>query len=519
MTRHNASARRCARAALTIGSLAAVVAPLLADPPLVVEVDEVGPVALRAQPSHAKPRSLDLADAFTAGPDILLPALADEDVVGAGGGTPMINGRVYDWRADSDIDGVWTDLPDGSRLWTYAIAAQNAAGLRIRFEPFRPAPGTELLVYNSDDATDLAGPYSSRNVLPDVPLWTARTFGRAARIEWFIPAQLAKAGGYGALRITGVLQIFPDPPIVDRGGTCRIDATCHSEWNTTGLSVAHIEFVDGGDGFICSGALLNRTPTADFCPVFLTAAHCITSSTVATTVSAFWFFQTATCNGPAPSLGSVPRTDGATLLRRDSDPDICLLGLPEDQIPSGVVFAGWTSAEAPDPTSATLIHHPLGMRKSWSPGVLEGIETISQCTGTASTTYDFQLSNGGQDGGSSGAPVFDNANHRVRAVATCSESDNCIPAENTGEGSFADGYSLISPYLVPQGDIWVQSGWPGGETGSVAFPFNTLREGIFAVQGGGTIHIRPGTGYGPITINGPRAMTLTSEGGTARIGG
>jgi hypothetical protein len=192
-------------------------------------------------------------------------------------------------------------------------------------------------------------------------------------------------------------------------------------------------------------------------------------------------------------------------------------GLQADAIPGGISWAGWTTAEASDPTAAVLIHHPLGMRKSYSWGDLLGIELISQCLGTASDTYDFELIDGGQDGGSSGAPVFDVANRHIRAVATCSESDDCIPDEDTGEGSFAHAYDALAVYLNAPSDVWVAPVTPPCQDGTQACPWDSLLEGYYGVQGGGTVHVLTGS-YPATNFNGTRALTLVAEGGLVTIG-
>jgi hypothetical protein len=488
--------------------------------PAAFETNEAVAASGFSQRPRPMPRGGNLMDVFPAERVWSLPALGGEDVVGVGGTLPAVNGRVYELAIRSDLDGTWTELDEGGMLWTLTVRSPNAAGIRLRIENFPTPGGAELVVYNPGSLGEAFGPLGKRERGTDLPIWTPRITGNECRLEWFVPAELAEPVNFGSIRVTAAVQIFPDPPAAgERGGGCRLDVTCHPEWNTTAQSVAHYDFIEGGESFICSGAMVTRLPTTDFSPLFLTAAHCIESSAAANSMNIFWFFQTNTCNGIPPSLGSLPLTDGATLLRRDESSDTCLLGLPIDDLPNGITFAGWTSAQAPDPTPATLIHHPLGMRKSWSPGSLLGIETVSQCFTTASDTYDFELTNGGQDGGSSGAPVFDNANHRIRAVATCSESDNCIPDEDCGEGSFAHGYSNMSVYLNPASDIWVQSGWPGGEAGTFSAPFDTLIEGFLAVPTGGTLHLRPGTGYPqPFLFGGPRVMTLVAEGGLVRIG-
>lgn len=483
-----------------------------------IETNQAGPAMMFSHQPRPSPRSLAIAGAVAAGPDAMLPPLAESDVVGVSDTNPSLNGRVYEWHANSDLDGVWTVLPDGARMWTYSIASPNAAGLRIRFERFQPARGSELIVYNAANPAEAVGPYTGRHARADIPLWTSRIFGNEARVEWYVPADVMAAGNIGALQITGVAQIFPDPP-TNRGGGCQLDVTCHPEWDTTAQSVAQYDFIMDGGSYVCTGAMITRVPVEDFCPLFLTAAHCIETSAIAASMDIYWFFQTFSCDAAPPWKGGLPRTEGATILRRDTDSDTCLLGLPVDQIPPGIVWAGWSSVEAPDPTPATLIHHPEGVRKSWSPGVLLGIEDVSQCLLTATDTYDFELINGGQDGGSSGAPVFDNANHRIRAVATCSVTDDCDPTEDTGEGSFAAGFSSMSPYLIAQNDVWVQLSWPGGEDGSASNPFDTMLEGWYAIRGGGTLHLRAGLPYPAFNFTGPRGMRLTADGGVVRIGG
>ncbi len=485
----------------------------------IFETDET----IAPQRPQIRPRVLPKANHLLPGTpndaDIILPPLAPEDVVGAGNTNPMINGRVYEWSANSTTDGEWIELPDGARLWTLMVASPNAAGLRLRFDPSIPARGTRLIAYNPATPNEALGPFAGRAESSERSFWTPRIFGNCARVEWHVPPEMAASGGFGAINLTGIVQIFPDPPEADMRGGCRLDVTCQSAWQTTAQSVAHYDFVQGGDSFICSGAMVTRLPSADLGPLFLTAAHCIETSASAASMNIYWFFQTSTCDGAAPPLSSLPRTDGAVLLRRDTDSDICLLGLPPTDVPGGITYAGWSSGTAPDPTPATLIHHPLGMRKSWSPGDLLGIEDVSQCLGTASDTYDFELVTGGQDGGSSGAPVFDNANHRIRAVATCSESDACIPAEDTGEGALSYGYSTISNFMDASADVWVQSGWPGAENGSSAAPFDQLIEGFYAVHGGGRLHLRPGSGYpGSFFFSGSRSMMLVAEGGIVRLG-
>ena len=145
---------------------------------------------------------------------------------------------------------------------------------------------------------------------------------------------------------------------------CHLDATCYPEWSSSATSVATILFeTSGGTSGRCSGTLLTNR-REDFTPYFLTAAHCVGTEEEARSVTAFWFYQTQTCNGELPDFQSVPHTEGARLLsttgfRELGDPegDMTLLQL-EGDLPDGIVFQGWDADPQPFGAQVTGIHHP-----------------------------------------------------------------------------------------------------------------------------------------------------------------
>ncbi len=66
------------------------------------------------------------------------------------------------------------------------------------------------------------------------------------------------------------------------------------------------------------------------------------------------------------------------------------------------------------------------------------------------------------------------------------------------------------------GPVWVDFDYLGVEDGSEAQPFNLFAEGIFVVPASGVINLKPGVSDETDTTS--KAMTITSVGGTARIG-
>ena len=116
-------------------------------------------------------------------------------------------------------------------------------------------------------------------------------------------------------------------------------------------AVARISFEKGAGSSYCSGTLLNNR-RQDLTPYFLTAAHCVGTEEEPRSTTAFWFYQTQTCNGELPDFQSVPYTEGARLLsttgfRELGDPegDMTLLRL-EGDLPDGVMFQGWDASPA-----------------------------------------------------------------------------------------------------------------------------------------------------------------------------
>ena len=92
-------------------------------------------------------------------------------------------------------------------------------------------------------------------------------------------------------------------------------------------AVAHLWFMVGGGGYICSGGLVNDTVNGSWIPYLLTANHCFSTQASATSLNAYFDYRSSTCNGAAPPLGSVPRVVGSTLLATNPSTDFTFVQL------------------------------------------------------------------------------------------------------------------------------------------------------------------------------------------------
>ena len=274
------------------------------------------------------------------------------------------------------LDGAWTNLPGGARLWVAELISPNALGLRLHVADVHMPAGAELAIYGVGD--DNPPEVYSGSPATKGAFWTGTVGGERARIEY-----LAPAGSPDELpfRLDRLQHIYRDPVAeltqAKAAGSCNNDVSCFPEWGDLSRAVSGIGFI-GANSLFCTGQLLNVSGKADFTPYWLTANHCLDTQGDAESAEFFWLYQTASCNGTPPSITSVPRSQGATLISTNSQSDYTLL-LVEGAVPAGDLFwAGWTSKEPANGVDAVGIHHPSGDFKRISFGFKE---PANECSG------------------------------------------------------------------------------------------------------------------------------------------
>jgi hypothetical protein len=264
----------------------------------------------------------------------------------------------------------------------------------------------------------------------------------------------------------------------------------------------------------------------------MTAQHCINTQQSANGMEAYWFYQTATCNGTPPSINSVPRTTGALLLKQHYNSDWTLLGLYEP--PAGNYYFGWDTGEWSSGNSGSrgsVVHHPGGTYKRVTFFTTDG--TTSGC-GRDLWSSQVYIGDGTIEGGSSGSAGLDVNNFRTRGTASCVEVDGngnwiCPTPGNpvwVGWGRMDLAFPVIRWYIWymanPTFVNRAVSGDPNNagdsERGTASNPFNTVYEGTFCVPSNGTVRITPGNYNERFRVWRPMRLERDGTSGVVRIG-
>jgi hypothetical protein len=342
---------------------------------------------------------------------------------------------------DPESSGTWETLPDGTRLWRLRIASPGAQTLSLGLGTFDLPAGATFWVH-APDGSWVQGPYTAADRNAYGGLWTAVVMGDEIVAELHLrqPAQ------HFALEIASVNHGYRgfDQPSDGRDlkrGTCNVNVVCPegNRWADQARSVARITLTgDDGAGYLCSGQLVNNSAEDDI-PYFLTAGHCVQSSTEAATVVVYWNYQTPTCE--AFFGGGLAQNQSGSSLKATSpfeQTDFALLELDDVPDPSfNVYYMGWDAREAA-PLASACIHHPSGDQKSISfdlepATITSGFEETSPGDGDHLRVADWDL--GTTEGGSSGSCLLD------------SLSGLCVGTLSGGQAAcgnnFADWYARL----------------------------------------------------------------------------
>lgn len=302
-------------------------------------------------------------------------------------------------------------LPETATLRFYAKGATTAFEVK----------GSEVLAViaknlAAGDKTDAGRTY-----------WAPTIDGADATIEIELPKNVASSAV--SIAMPSISHIFMSNKEINTataqvnytgdtnaGLSCQIDVTCASPRPASTDAVVHIRFVDGPSTYICSGTMLNDNINSAT-PYLLTANHCISSQTVASTTEAWFKYRSTTCNDGTSGeyYLMLDRYAGTDLLYTAYSTDSTLLKLRSAPNVAGILYAGWDASTAPAvATTVHSIHHPRGDQQRLSRGsitsysVRDAVNPNSFWSSNiaSGTILDVTLTTGLTEGGSSGSGLF-----------------------------------------------------------------------------------------------------------------
>ena len=394
-------------------------------------VQDVSPVKSRSATTAPKAARVSLGELSMAKVEVSAP------------GTPRLVGQGREVQATKSVAAMqslwqWKNTAVGGKVAAISFNAHGAYGLRLGVL-VKQLPGSAMVRVYTQSAPDKVFQISGQAILQLIELnqaagdhsnaastwWTPDTGEGEATLEIELPPGVpASALHISVPQLSHIFENLSLPTeedlaasqrfdIKDIGDSelCNLDSTCYSNGSSERNAVARMVYIKGAGAYLCTGTLLNDANSSGT-PYFLSANHCISEQTVASTLQTNWFFRSSSCNSGTLQSSSTRRVGGARLLYASASTDMALLQL-NDTPPAGALFAGWDASTIPVGTSVIGLHHPRGDLLKLSLGTVAGqssCSTISStqlsCVGSTGNFYSVAFSQGTTEGGSSGSAIF-----------------------------------------------------------------------------------------------------------------
>ncbi len=356
--------------------------------------------------------------------------------------------------------------PQDRLVWGTGVEVPGAYGLRLGLARVDLPPGARMWVWGLGEAPKEFEPtLTASNGL----LWTPTIGGDNLYFELAIPASALQADQSFSFRVTSVAELFQlnssgSPAGATSlysaiAGSCLVDEPCVSastypEIDSSKSAMAQLQYIDGANAYICSGGLLNSTNPSK--PLYLlTAHHCISTQSAASTLVATWDYIDGSCEGGMPNFSSLPESVGSVLIATGAQSDFTLLQLAS--VPPRRTLLGWSASQVPGGTTLHRLSFPypngyaLPLPETYSQTAVDA--SAPTCAGWPHGDRIYELpAIGGTYGGSSGSPVMlSNGQVVGQLTGLCgpNPTDGCDYSNHVVDGAFAVSYPALAPYLNP----------------------------------------------------------------------
>ena len=387
----------------------------------------------------------------------------------------------------------WSGSDGGIRTAAFEVRSRDASSVRVRVAADLP-PGAAI-VTSQPDGSGARDPWTGADVASGVAdgVWLPAVEGDAVRVEIRLPPGASETASrlwlrlvahrFNAEQMRSLRDERPparegpwtssEPPVAPRHAWRHGPLKCLGRhvgacdrWNNElakyASAVGHYHYEKTGGSYLCTGTLINDGKAQggkSSVPLFLTAAHCVSTPSEARSVDLAFDWVSTSCNRdgtfkrlarPATLLATAPEFD-QTLIRLGDWPD-------RNKALGGRYYLGWNAGEISSGTRATTLSHPAGVAMAYTSSSVQGVSTkpvyVSDY-GYVHRVVQTLAVDGMTEGGSSGAAlVKDGSRGQIIGVLSHGPAGHwftqvCLglrPA-TAGYGSFRAFFPRVSRWL------------------------------------------------------------------------
>lgn len=271
---------------------------------------------------------------------------------------------------------------------------------------------------------------------------------RADEVELSIPAL-----SHGLVDLSQVKKI----QAVGDSQVCNADVSCAgTAYDAESASTVQLRFVEDGAAYNCTGTVMAANEPG-FTPYLLTANHCFSNQTVASTLVSTFFLRSTTCNA-STSRPTSRLSTGATWLYSSSHTDTTFVKL-DGSLPAGARLAGWNTTLQANGGAMLGVHHPASDMQKYATGYVagylncsladeDGFFSCNPVTQDNSSFYSVDWNTGLTEQGSSGSGVWATINGNRYVVGNLRGG-----TARCARDAFNGGYQYLGTSIYGRFDI------------------------------------------------------------------